>query len=165
MAHNYGPLEHELTGGAMGEQSDIDMHFPTWRTRDGRAVLIKEMSDSHLENTIRFLVRNRVDALIYLRCQGEAAVKTGAMRHAMRVAKRIPDDLSDAAYDAVMHEIDNEESSARRSLRRTLEKHLAELEELGSPAKEFPTLCREAAKRGLEVLAELNLDGEGRVLS
>lgn len=48
--------------GTMAEYyMDYDeCHFadPVWRTKDGRVILIREMDDSHLLNTIRFLRRN-----------------------------------------------------------------------------------------------------------
>ena len=50
---NYSPLESEM---------ERDMTRPlTWRTRDGREILIAEMGDAHLVNTIK-LLRRRADA-------------------------------------------------------------------------------------------------------
>lgn len=40
------------------------MNVKEWKCKDGRVILIKEMSDSHLLNTVAFLRRN-VDRLLW----------------------------------------------------------------------------------------------------
>lgn len=49
-----------------------------WRTRDGRLLLIKDMDDKHLENTIRYLrargVRTEEEVLISPIAKTEAAL-------------------------------------------------------------------------------------------
>jgi hypothetical protein len=78
-------------------EAEMDAMTATWRTRDGREVLISEMGDSHLLNTIRYLERNK-----------EAIVLNHVIAMS-RIGSTFGGDGAQDAYDNAMAELADEE--------------------------------------------------------
>lgn len=98
------------------------MSETTWTTRDGRTIPIRDMSDSHLRNTLAFLRRNV-----------EHYRNVEAMR-AWAYAEYAPDGAADAAEQAAYDVLDVMEDD----------------EVLSMCVPEYTALVKEAQRRGLE---------------
>jgi hypothetical protein len=63
MLGRYGPANLALPDVEFGDDElDVLVHRPEpegWKTRDGRVILLKDMTDAHLYNALRMVWRNR----------------------------------------------------------------------------------------------------------
>ena len=97
------------------------MSETTWTTRDGRTISIRDMTDSHLRNTLAFLRRNV-----------EQYRNSFALR-AMAYAEYAPDEAADAAEQAAYCVLD-----------------VMEDDEVLQCVPAYPALVKEAQRRGFE---------------